>query len=151
MADNNDDSRGLQMAKSEVGSVESATNFGVPNHITLAGIPEQLARPILETAIRRGWKATRSANFTSLISHIRAMPPGGMVLINTSVLAGHTGIERITEMAELPALPRIYLTTVDLDVSALTAREICLAASIPVEEILVLPMECETLDILLGT
>lgn len=130
--------------------VDPAT-FDVPNNILIAGQDLQAAKPLMETAQRRGWQPNLCRSFNELYDRVSLIPPGGVLLLNTSILSDRSGIERLTKLGELPAPPRIYLTTVELDVSTLAVREICMAAGVPVQDILVLPLSHETLDGILGT
>lgn len=128
-----------------------AATFAVPNHILIAGQDYRTAEPLIQTAQRRGWQASLCRSFGELQDRVSLIPPGGVLLLNTSILSDRSGIERLTQLGHLPAPPRIYLTTAELDVNALAVREICIAAHIPVQDILVLPLAHETLDRLLGT
>lgn len=130
--------------------VDPAT-FDVPNNILIAGQDFQTAQPLIETAKRRGWQPSLCPSFNALYDRVSLIPPGGVLLLNTSILSDRSGIERLTKLGELAAPPRIYLTTVELDVGTLAVREICMAAGIPIQDILVLPLSHETLDRLLGT
>ena len=117
----------------------------------MAGLDHQFAHPLIETAKRRGWLASLCNSFAELQNRASLIPPGGLLLLDTSILADRSGIERLTQLGDLPAPPRIYLTASEMDVNALAVREICMAARVSVQDILVLPLSPETADAILGT
>ncbi len=117
----------------------------------MAGLDHQFAHPLVDTAKRRGWLASLCNSFAELQNRVSLIPPGGLLLLDTSILADRSGIERLTQLGDLPAPPRIYLTTSQMDVTALAVREICIAARITVQDILVLPLSPDTVDAMLGT
>ncbi len=124
--------------------------FDIPNHILIAGHEYQTAKPLIDTAQRRGWVASVCSSFADLQSRVTLIPPGGVLLLDTSILSDRSGIERLTQLGELVSPPKIYLITLELGLGAVPVREICMAAHIPIQDILVLPLSQETLDRMLG-
>ena len=152
MGNLNQDNRSCEDDDTHVQRVDVGTvTFAVPNHLVLAGQDIGFARALLETAQRRGWNASMCNSFSELNYRVALIPPGGLLLLDTSILADRSGVERLTQLSDLPALPRIYLTTSELDVTALAVREICIAARITIQDILALPLTANTIDMMLGT
>lgn len=72
------------------------------------------------------------------------------MLLDTAVFSDRCGIERLSQLSSLPALPTTYLLAGELDVHTLAVREISTAAGIDITDILVKPLTANTLDRLLG-
>lgn len=124
--------------------------FEVPNHLLIASPEPGNAQNILESAHRRGWYVSFCNDYIELPDHIRRVPAGGTLLLDTAVFSERSGIERLSHLASLPALPKTYLLTSELDVHALAVREISTAAGINITDILVKPLNTGILDQLLG-
>ena len=124
--------------------------YAVPNHLLIAGVNDNIVPMLVETAQRRGWFVRVCKPIEDVANWIRLVPAGGLLLLGTSVLADHRGIQRLSMICDLPVLPKTYLIAPELDVNALAAREICTVAGLAIEEILVHPFPRESLDHALG-
>lgn len=125
--------------------------FAVPNHLLIATPKRDETCEIVESAHRRGWFVSLCEDFCELPDQTRMVPAGGMLLLDTAIFSDRDGVGRLSQLANLPDLPRTYLLTNELDVNVLAVREISNAAGIEVIDILVRPLNALTLDRLLGT
>lgn len=125
-------------------------SFDVPNHVLIAGLSTTVAAPLIQTAQRRGWFVKVWEPVEDVAHWIRMVPAGGLVVLDISVLSDRYGIERLTSICDLPALPRTVLVAEELSVNALAVREISRAAGLEIQDILIHPLSSEALDLMLG-
>lgn len=123
----------------------------MPNYLLIAGGAPAGRAPLVQAAERRGWFVQTCGTGGELAARIAQMPSGGILVLDTSIVAEPEGIERLAGLADLPALPRLHLISDEIDTSALVAREICVAAGIEVHDTLVRPIPAPIIDQLLGT